>query len=524
MNIGTLMVWMVSASCLSLVVRSLQVPRRYRDKGWLIVSVSILMILVLASVMLPNWSAWIGGGLWLGLIAIPLVGMAQVRRWVQEEQFRSAWRLSILLRWLHPADGWREQPTFLKALYLGHQGDLDSALQLLRHLPTGNRSMNQTAIALLYQLQARWDALLENLQPAFSNPADAEPWLIPYYLRALGETGNLKSLVWTAKQAIPRFEKIGDRLRIHFIQLFVFAFGGHQAGVEYLLNHQFVKFPSSTKQFWMATVYSTAGDRATAEQLLEALEVQGHSTLQQAIAWRRSHPLAMGHDLSPDERAILDDLYVALQQDARYGGQFAQAQGRCWVTYGLIGLNVLMFALATGLGGNENLETLYRLGALVPDVVVQGEWWRIAAACFLHLGWLHLTMNMLGLYVLGRFVETHFGMKRYLAGYLICGLGSMLAVTWISLQGYSQATFVVGASGAIMGLVGMLGAIFFQGWRQEKAAIAAKRFRLILFMVALQTLFDLTTPGISFVGHISGVMIGFGVGMFLTKWPQQPSR
>lgn len=61
---------------------------------------------------------------------------------------------------------------------------------------------------------------------------------------------------------------------------------------------------------------------------------------------------------------------------------------------------------------------------------------------------------MLGLYLFGARVEFALGVPRYLLLYFTTGLGSMLAVTVMSVLGYSKAEFVVGASGCVMGLIG----------------------------------------------------------------------
>lgn len=71
---------------------------------------------------------------------------------------------------------------------------------------------------------------------------------------------------------------------------------------------------------------------------------------------------------------------------------------RAKITWFLVGLNVLYFLLEILLGGSDNINTIYTLGALVPQVVVQGEVWRLLTANFLHYSWLHLFVNMIGLY------------------------------------------------------------------------------------------------------------------------------
>ncbi len=154
-------------------------------------------------------------------------------------------------------------------------------------------------------------------------------------------------------------------------------------------------------------------------------------------------------------------------------------------------------------------------GGLVAPQVMAGEWWRIVTANFLHLGIVHLGMNMLGLMYLGKFVEARLGTFRFSILYAISGLGSMLAITYYDTRWVTTPQVTVGASGAIMGLLGAMGAIHLMGWQQGKAKSAAREFRVVLFSVAFQLVFDLTNGNTSIVGHFSGLFIGFLVGLML---------
>ncbi|MGK7914864.1 MAG: rhomboid family intramembrane serine protease [Prochloraceae cyanobacterium] len=195
-------------------------------------------------------------------------------------------------------------------------------------------------------------------------------------------------------------------------------------------------------------------------------------------------------------------------------------------THGLISLNLLFFFLQIMSGGSENINTLYLLGALDPQEVWSGQWWRLLNANFLHFDWLHLFTNMLGLYFLGRFVELNLGIGRYLLAYFISGIGSMLAFSLIALKMGAENQILVGASAAIMGLIGVISAIFMRQWLTKKSRLAAKRFQVSLFIVAMQFACDLAMPKllgimpqVSMLSHSLGLIIGFLTGSFLLiKW------
>ena len=66
-----------------------------------------------------------------------------------------------------------------------------------------------------------------------------------------------------------------------------------------------------------------------------------------------------------------------------------------------------------------------------------------------------------------------------------------------------------------MGIIGAEAAILILLWRRKPSRLVTQRLRRVGLIVALQTFFDLTTPQISFIGHMSGLILGFIVGMML---------
>ena len=188
---------------------------------------------------------------------------------------------------------------------------------------------------------------------------------------------------------------------------------------------------------------------------------------------------------------------------------------KAYATHGLIVINLVFFAVQFT-GGTNNLTTLYQLG-LGPQAVLSGQWWRLLSANFLHFGLLHLLSNMVGLYFIGRFVETNLGVRRYLLAYFISGIGSMLAFSILAVKMGASNQILVGASAAIMGLIGVICAIFFRMWQSKKSRYGFRRLLILLFMIGVQFAFDLAMPRVSFLSHVLGLIIGFITGSILLK-------
>jgi rhomboid protease GluP len=187
------------------------------------------------------------------------------------------------------------------------------------------------------------------------------------------------------------------------------------------------------------------------------------------------------------------------------------------VTNFLIAINVLIFIAEIFWRSSPSYSrgiSFIELGGLFAPLVVSGQWWRIITANFIHLGFLHLFMNMFGLMYLGKFVEDSLGTFKFTLLYVISGLGSMVVITFVDLQSLKPPV-TVGASGAIMGLLGVMGAIHLLGWQKGKSQSAAREFRVVLFSVGFQFAFDLVNGHTSIVGHLSGAVVGFLVGLIL---------
>ena len=186
-----------------------------------------------------------------------------------------------------------------------------------------------------------------------------------------------------------------------------------------------------------------------------------------------------------------------------------------YATYILIALNLALFVAEIQSGGSTDFVALDSLGALIPEKVVSGEWWRVFNANFLHFGILHLGTNMFALFFLGKLVELNIGIGRYLLVYLISGIGSMLICTAIYQQSGETNITLMGASAAIMGLIGTVLAIALQIWLKQKNPLNAKRLRTVIMVIVLQFVLDNLIPQISFYSHLFGLIIGFFVSATL---------
>jgi membrane associated rhomboid family serine protease len=220
------------------------------------------------------------------------------------------------------------------------------------------------------------------------------------------------------------------------------------------------------------------------------------------------------------------------QARTAFGGRITAAPV---VTYVLIGLNVLAYLgelvrpsvvdrfemLGRGLLGPDGGHYVWVAGypsAYHPEGVVDGEWYRLLTGAFLHLpptggtfGILHIVMNMVSLWNIGRAVEFQLGRIRYVTLYLLSALGGSVLVLLLAPD-----TPTLGASGAIFGL----GAAYYVMARR----LGADMSQVNRFMAGL-LLWLLVSAGLtSWQGHLGGLLAGAVVTVAYAYAPRDRRR
>jgi membrane associated rhomboid family serine protease len=164
------------------------------------------------------------------------------------------------------------------------------------------------------------------------------------------------------------------------------------------------------------------------------------------------------------------------------------------ITVSLIMINLVIWLLQV-IPGSTLTSTMF----YAPLLTVL-EPWRMLTAGFVHSPdsvW-HILINIYSIYIFGRVIEPMLGPSRFLVLYLISIFGGSAAVLWLS----EPVVPVVGASGAFFGLMGaylvMLRAI-------------GDNSGLLVGLIAVNLAFGFIVPGISWQGHLGGLLAGMAV-------------
>jgi len=199
------------------------------------------------------------------------------------------------------------------------------------------------------------------------------------------------------------------------------------------------------------------------------------------------------------------------------------------VTISIIALNVLVFIYELSLGRAVDAFTLYY--GLVPAAF---SWTNVFTSMFLHGSFLHVTGNMLYLWIFGDNVEDRMGHGRFLVFYLLCGMAAALAQTVTAPE---SAIPMVGASGAIAGVMGayfvlyprsrivtLIPIFFFFQVIEVPAIFFLGIWFLMQFVSGVGSIVSVgqtaATGGIAFWAHVAGFVAGI-TGVVLFKRPER---
>ena len=166
----------------------------------------------------------------------------------------------------------------------------------------------------------------------------------------------------------------------------------------------------------------------------------------------------------------------------------------------LILICFIMFFLMYILGnGSEDVDTLKFFGANSQVLVKAGQVWRLLTSVFLHIGIIHLLVNMYSLFIIGGQLETFLGKAKYLIVFLVSGLiGSLFSCIM-------HNTVSAGASGAIFGL---LGSLLYFGYHYRLYLGSVLKSQIIPIIV-LNLIIGFMSNNIDNFAHIGGLIGGY---------------
>lgn len=189
--------------------------------------------------------------------------------------------------------------------------------------------------------------------------------------------------------------------------------------------------------------------------------------------------------------------------------------GACCLLYSISLLLTLHYGFPIAPQGGSMLDKLFGIGAVASPVLQRlgaslplpfdlAQPWRFVTACFLHANFLHILFNMWVLVDLAPTIEEVYGSARFLFLYVVTGIGGYV------LSGFF-GHFSIGASGALVGLIGVLLAMTYRRRGAGMQQIRSQVYRWIIYLV----LWGLFFPGVDNMAHLGGGITGFILGKLM---------
>ncbi|HNJ98404.1 MAG TPA: rhomboid family intramembrane serine protease, partial [Ilumatobacteraceae bacterium] len=211
--------------------------------------------------------------------------------------------------------------------------------------------------------------------------------------------------------------------------------------------------------------------------------------------------------LSLDQQRQVDEMLAELERTLAVFGQDRGAW-RPLATWGLALMLLAAFCYQLGSGGFDDAALVHQ-GAFLAGTL-DGAWWRAATASVLHANATHLLFNLLGLLLIGRIAEARVPRWTYLTTWFAASIGGFVAYWVIPPKG---ALMGVGASGGVMGLLGLALAVFVVNHRDRRSSLNSRELRQLVLITVLQLFVDQVVPNIAALGHFAGLLIGFTIGL-----------
>lgn len=171
-----------------------------------------------------------------------------------------------------------------------------------------------------------------------------------------------------------------------------------------------------------------------------------------------------------------------------------------FVVVSLIAVNTVVFLYTC-----SDIQYYVGLFGFSPAKLLDGQFFSVFTSIFLHGGFWHLVANMWFLWVFGDNLEARLGHLKFLAFYLLCGLGAGIVY---ALAMSDPDSAVIGASGAISGVLGGYLVLFPKN--KIKAVLITLPAVVYIFLWFIYQLFSATAvnTSVAYWGHLGGFVSG----------------
>ncbi len=472
----------------------------------------------------------IGAGAGACLLVLGPLARGLARRAAASDRFTLAQRLLDVAEILAPGSGVGDEKALVAALREIRDGKIEkpvAALAAAKHgAPPETRLAIDERIAMLYLAAYRWDEAIayaeEHLFSAAAPESDVGNDVAlrrvlglspPVWVELLGAYGY-KGELDRAAQMIARLEDVcsgrpDGGIWLHRGRLIFLALAGRVAAVQALLEPKRSRhMKPGARTYWLGVAHERNGEVAAAETAYTTARSRSRGRprvlIEQALSRvANAKPVELG--------AMATDVVARVEAQPPPSLADALRPRRAWAVRAIVATMVASAAaISFGVGQSTDVGVLLRDGALVTSLVDTGEWWRLVSCTFVHVGGLHL-LNVVALWIVGRFVEELFGGSRTFA---VFGLSAVAGSVASYLAG--DASIAAGASGGLLGLLGALIAEVTVLRRRQRAGWPRGLWGSLVLVGVAQVALGFLYPIVDQWAHGAALGIGLVLGFVLS--------
>ena len=223
------------------------------------------------------------------------------------------------------------------------------------------------------------------------------------------------------------------------------------------------------------------------------------------------------HNICPECRAAI---MQRAQSSAPLGSRQSIALDRMPVTTAIVALNLLVFIAMVFSGSSAiepTIDALVKWGANDGMHTLLVQPWRMLTSNYVHIGIIHIALNMWCLWNLGALAERIFDRWTYFLTYTLCGIsGSLVSIALHPIR------VGAGASGAIFGMAGALISALYLGHLPIHPRALKATLKSLLSFAGYNLFFGAVVPAIDNSAHIGGLVSGLILGAVLAPHLTSP--
>jgi rhomboid protease GluP len=294
------------ASCIT-ILQTMRDPIT-NSRRWIPISIGLLVCTILSLLFFREQAGLISITLWSILVVVPSLGFRFSDRLYYQGNFESARRIKALLRLLHPLQDWPWQNALYRAHSLASTEKYKEAIALLQQAQDQPPTPEQACT--LFYFQNNWHGLAQWwVNYPERDKLEQRIDLVRYYLRALGEIGELNQLLQAISVRYPTFNHVP--LLQDYCYLYAFAFGGRpEQATKFLHSSALENMGADMRTVWLATAHCTAGNREMGCALLRPLQRTTKDGMVRVLVESRLHRCLNIADesITPENKAFLQQL------------------------------------------------------------------------------------------------------------------------------------------------------------------------------------------------------------------------